>query len=185
MIYDFSLRAVGLTVGALLLVSHAAAFAMPERLVPLLKNFPRSKRAGLALCTAAAIWAFWLAATMDLGEFTPNRTMICIAVAAGAVLVPMFAEEFLAVRALGILALLAAEPLLGAAFLRPETTRLLLVILAYAWAVAGLLLVGAPYLLRDAIAWITAGTRRYRLVAVSGMAYGAALVAVSLLFFAP
>lgn len=185
MIYDFSLKAVGLTVGVLLLVSHAAALTMPGRLVPLLKDFPRSRRAGLVLCTAAAIWAFWLAATMDLGEFSPNRTMICIAVAAGAVLVPMFAEEFLAVRALGILALLAAEPLLGAAFLRPETTRLLLVVLAYLWAVAGLIMVGAPYILRDAIAWLTFGNLRYKIAAVSGMAYGAALVVASLLFFAP
>lgn len=184
MIYDFSLKAVGLFVGAALLVSHAAALAMPGKLIPWLREFPRSRPAGIVLCTLAALWAFWLAATMDLGEFSPNRTIICIAVVAGAVLVPLFADEFLAVRALGILSLLAAEPLLGAAFLRPETSRLLLVVLAYAWAVAGLLMVGAPYLLRDAIGWVTAAHWRYRLAAASGVAYGAVLLAVSLLFFA-
>jgi hypothetical protein len=183
MIYDFSLRSVGLVVGLGLLISHAVALAIPQRLTKWLRDLPRSRPAGVVLCTLAALWAFWLAATMDLGEFSPNRTLICGVIIAGAVMVPLFAEEFLAVRALGILALLAAEPLLGAAFLRPEQTRLLLVILAYGWAVAGLVLVGAPYLLRDIIHWVTARPWRYRFAAWSGIVYGLALVAVSLLFF--
>lgn len=183
MIYDFSLRTVGLTVGLLLLLGHAAALAGADRLKPWLRALPRSRVAGVVLCTAAAAWAFTLAATMDLGEFTPNRTLICGVVLAGAVMVPLFAEELLSVRAIGILGLLAAEPLLDAAFLRPETSRLLLVILAYAWAVAGLVLVGAPYVLRDLIEWVLARPARYTLAAWSGVVYGAALVAVSLLFF--
>jgi len=183
MIYDFSLRAVGITVGLLLIAGHAVALLAADRVQPWLRALPRSRVAGVVLCTAAAVWAFTLAATMDLGEFTPSRTLICGVVLAGAVLVPLFAEEFLAVRSIGILALLAAEPLLDAAFLRPETSRLLLVVLAYAWAVAGLLLVGAPYLLRDLIEWAMARPARYFSAAWAGVLYGAALVAASLLFF--
>lgn len=183
MIYDLSLRAAGLLAGFVLVAFHAAALAVPGSVQPWLQTFPRSRPAGIVLCTLAAAWAFWLAATMDLGEFTPNRTLICGAVIAGAIMVPLFAEEFLAVRALGILTLLAAEPLLGAAFLRPEQTRLLLVVLAYGWAIAGLLMVGAPYLLRDAIQWLLGSPGRYRLMAWAGVAYGIALIAVSLLFF--
>ena len=162
---------------------HAASFHDLRFLQPWLLAFPRSRAIGITLCTLAAAWAFWLAATMDLGEFSPNRTLICGVILAGAVLVPLFAEEFLAVRALGILALLAAEPLLGAAFLRPEQTRLLLVVLAYAWAIAGLLFVGAPYFMRDGIKWILAAPARYRVVAWAGVAYGLALIVVSLLSF--
>lgn len=183
MIYDFTLRTTGLVTGVALLSAHAVALAMPDRVSSALKTFPRSRSAGLLLCSLAALWAFWLAATMDLGEFTPQRTVICGVILAGAIMVPLFAEEFLAVRALGILALLAAEPLLGAAFLRPEQSRLLLVVLAYAWAIAGLLMVGAPYLLRDAIGWVTSARWRYTLVAAAGAAYGLAIIAVSLLFF--
>lgn len=183
MIYDFTLRSVGLAVGIGLLITHVIALAMPERVCAALKTFPRSRPAGLFLCSLAALWAFWLAATMDLGEFTPQRTLICGVVLAGAIMVPLFAEEFLAVRALGILGLLAAEPLLGAAFMRPEQTRLLLVVLAYVWATAGLVMVGAPYLLRDAIDWITEARRRYLTVAASGVLYGLLLIAVSLLFY--
>lgn len=183
MTYDFTLRTVGLAVGLGLVLSHAAALVAPARIMEWLRAFPRSKPAGVVLCTVAAVWAFWLAATMDLGEFSPNRTLICGVVLAGAVMVPLFADEFLSVRALGILALLAAEPLLGAAFLRPEQTRLLLVVLAYVWATAGLFMVGAPYLLRDLIGWVTDKAWRYHAVAWAGIAYGALLILVSLLFF--
>lgn len=183
MIYPFSLPAVGLAAGLLLVATHTYALARPTVVMNWLPTFPRSRFWGVLLCTAAAVWAFWLAATMDLGEFTPNRTLICGVVLAGAVLVPLFVEEFLAVRALGILALLAAEPLLGAAFLQPPASRLLVVVLAYGWAIAGLVLVGAPYLLRDAIAWLTAARGRYLAAAWAGTLYGAALVVASLLFF--
>ena len=185
MIYDFSLRTVGLVVGVGLLVSHAWALLAPQAVANWLRGFPRSRTIGILLCTVAAIWAFWLSATMDLGEFTPNRTLICAAVVLGAVMVPLFAEEFLAVRALGILALLAAEPLLGAAFLRPEVSRLLLVVLAYAWAVAGLLFVSAPYVMRDLVHWTTSRPWLFRLTAAAGAVYGVALVFASFLFFRP
>ena len=110
MIYDFSLRSVGLVVGLGLIVSHAITLAIPEQIKAWLREFPRSRPAGIVLCALAAAWAFWLAATMDLGEFSPNRTLICGVVIAGAVMVPLFAEEFLSVRSLGILALLAPNP---------------------------------------------------------------------------
>lgn len=183
MIYDFSLRTVGLVTGFGLVAAHAFALLRTDWTIDKLRQFPRSYSAGLSLFLLAAAWAFWLAATMDLGEFSPNRTLICGAILAAAVMVPLFAEEFLAVRAVGILALLAAEPLLGAAFLRPEQSRLILVVLAYGWAVAGLVLVGAPYVMRDALQWVSRPRGRFRFVAWIGVAYGALLVVVSLLFF--
>ena len=183
MIYDFSLRTVGLVAGLGLVAAHAFALLRTDWTIGKLREFPRSYPVGVFLFLLAAAWAFWLAATMDLGEFSPNRTLICGAILAAAVMVPLFAEEFLAVRAVGILALLAAEPLLGAAFLRPEQTRLLVVILAYGWAVAGLVFVGAPYTMRDALQWVSRSPGRFRLVAWAGRAYGALLIVVSLLFF--
>jgi hypothetical protein len=131
MIYGFSLPGVGFTVGTALIGVHLFALIRQREVIPWLQKFPRSKFWGVALCSMAAVWAFWMAATMDLGEFSPNRTLICGVILAGAFMVPVFADEFLSVRATGILALLAAEPLLEAAFLRPEQTRLLLVVLAY------------------------------------------------------
>ena len=101
------------------------------------------------------LWALWLVSSMDLGEFSQYRTWLQIGVPIAFVLTLTFVDEFLAVRALGMLALLAAEPILSSAFLRPEAARLLLVVVAYLWLTLGLFWVRMSYVLRDQIHWLT------------------------------
>ncbi len=176
MIYSLSLQTVGLFVGALLVVAHAIALLHARGAQELLRLFPRSRGAGVVLLTLAAAWAFGLVAQIDLGEFSSYRSTFLGIIAAGYGLTLVFVPEFLAVRALGMLCLLAAEPVLEAAFLRPETTRLLLTVLAYLWAVLGIFWVGKPYLLRDQIAWLSGSGWRWRAAALGGVVYGAALL---------
>src|SRR5207237_5921402 len=85
-------------------------------------------------------------------------------------------DEFLAVRALGILCLLAVEPLLDAAFLRYETSRLLVTVFAYVLVVAGLFWVTMPYLLRDQINWSARSNFRWRFLHGIALLYGATLL---------
>ena len=94
------------------------------------------------------------------------------------VLTLRFGMEFLSVRALGMLLLLVAEPLLESAWLRPEAGRLWLVTLAYVWIVCGLFFIGTPYILRDLISWSSASTLRWRTAALAGILYGAILLGV-------
>ncbi|MEI8234869.1 MAG: hypothetical protein WCH57_09320 [Verrucomicrobiota bacterium] len=180
MIYSLSLQTVGLLVGALLVAGHAIALLHARGVRQLLRAFPRSRGAGIVLLTLAAAWAFGLVAQIDLGEFTSYRQIFLGIIGAGYMLTLVFVPEFLAVRALGMLCMLAAEPLLEAAFLRPETSRLLLTVLAYVWATLGIFWVGKPYLLRDQIAWLCGSEGRWRMAAIGGVAYGAVLLAAAL-----
>jgi hypothetical protein len=174
MIYHLSLHTAGLIAGALLaLLSLVAIFLPAQDFLPL---FPRSRAAGAALLTVDLIWSFWLLATMEMGEFSNFRRPLLIILPIGFFLVLKFVDEFLAVRALGILCLLAAEPLLDAAFLRPETSRLLVAVLAYLMIVAGLFWVTMPYLLRDHIDWSTKSSGRWRLLSGIGFVFGAAIL---------
>lgn len=183
MIYPFSLFQVGLVVGLLLVASHALALLNPARIGTLLRAFPRSVISGRILLIAAALWSYWLVRAADLGEFSHLRGLLLIGVPVGAVLAWFFVDEFLAVRALGTLALLAAEPLLSAAYMQEPLSRLFLVVLAYVWIVAGLFLVGMPYLLRDLTTWITLRLSLFRTAAFGGLAYGILLIACSILFW--
>lgn len=176
MIYDISLQTTCMAVGVLLLITHAAALINVPAAMEFAKKFPRSRLASTILIGLAGIWSFLLVRDMDLGEFSRLRQLILIGIAVGAVLSWAFVEEFLAVRALGMLLLLAAEPLLGSAILRDEPSRLLLVILAYGWVIAGLFFVGMPYLLRDAVGFLSATPTRWRMACGGGVAYGMALL---------
>jgi hypothetical protein len=182
MLYDLSLRWAGFLTGGALVASHGYALWKAKETGTLARAFPRSRTAGTALIALAALWCVWVVASMELGEFARYKTLLLLAIPAGAWALWKYVPEFLAVRALGMLLLLVAEPLLEAAFHRPESSRLLLVTLVYAWIVAGMFLVGMPYLLRDAIGWLTASERRWKLAAAGGAAYGALLCALSFLW---
>ena len=185
MIYTFlNLKMVGILVGIVLLLGHVIALVRKDSTRAWLLAFPRSRFWGRALALGAAIWAFLLVAGMDLGEFTPYRTLFMVVIPAAAILSIRYVDEFLAVRATGMLLILAAEPVLEAAFLRPEKSRLLLVLLAYAWASFGMLWVGMPYLMRDQIRWLLKSEFRWSAALYLGLAYGAAILVCAFALYA-
>lgn len=183
MIYSFTLQQAGVAIGLLLIAFHSFALLQQDLCSRWLLAFPRSRPAGIILILMAGIWSFLLVRSMDLGEFAPARNLISIAVVVGTVLAAVYMPEFLSVRALGMLLLLAAEPVLSSAFLRPEVTRLFLVVLAYGWILAGLFWVGMPWLLRDEIRWITERSRRFRSAAIFGVGYGVVVLMCAVLFW--
>lgn len=181
MIYPVDLRTVGLVAGAALILAHLFAILQPAGVEKWLRAFPRSRFMGTVLVAIAGVWSFFLILHMDLGEFGGLRRVMLIAIVAGTYLSWRYMDEFLSVRALGMLALLAAEPILGASFLHPETSRLLVVVLAYVWIILGLFWVGIPWLLRDQITWLTARRARYQAAAWGGLVYGVAILAAALI----
>lgn len=177
MIYDLSLRTAGLIAGGFLLLVSLPGLVQPGPVRAWLARLPRSRVMGAVLLTLAFIWSFWLLFTMEMGEFSGFRRPLMIALPIGYVLVLRFVNEFLAVRALGMLFLLGAEPLLEAAFLRHEPSRLLVTVFAYVLIVKGLFWVTMPYLLRDHIDWSTRSTGRWLFVHALALLYGGAILA--------
>jgi hypothetical protein len=175
-IYHFSLHTAGIIVGAFLVLIGLLGLIRPE-LASVMQRFPRSKIAGIGLLSICLIWTVWLLATIQMGEFSGFRRPLLIALPIGYLLVLRFVDEFLAVRALGILCLLAAEPLLDAAFLRYESSRLLITVFAYLLIVAGLFWVSIPYILRDQINWTARSVFRWRCLNAVAFIYGGVILA--------
>src|SRR5213082_3577654 len=176
MIYELSLHTAGIIVSAFLILTGLLGLLKPD-FASVAQRFPRSRVAGVILLTVCLLWTFWLLATIQMGEFSSFRRPLLIVLPIGYVLVLRFVDEFLAVRALGILCLLAAEPLLEAAFFRYETSRLLVTVFAYALIIAGLFWVTMPYLLRDQIDWSARTPVRWHSLHGFAAAYGIALLA--------
>ena len=176
--YSFKLKTVGLLVGLLLVALHALALGPPGGNTTL---------AGGVSALASGMWAWrswrliWcgrcvLVYVMDWGEFYYLRTPMLIALPIFFYLTVRFVDEFLAVRALGIFLLLAAAPLLDAAFLQPPVSRLLVVVLAYWWIISGMAWISQPHLMRDQIGWMSRSASRWTLAAGGGIAYGVLLL---------
>lgn len=178
-----SLRTAGLTVGLLLVATHAYAFFNYHTLRTTLKEAPRNKRLGMVLLSLALVWALLLVSSMDMGEFWRVRRLALILLPVVFGLMVAYVDEFLTARALGILMLLAAAPVLSAAFLEAPRTRLLLPLLSYGWIVLGMFWVGLPYLFRDHVGWATATEGRWKKLAISGVGYGVVVLVCAVAFW--
>ena len=183
MIYHLSLQTAGWICGILLLIIGGSALARPNATRDFAARLPRSQPIGIALLTIDLIWCVWLLATMEMGEFSVFRKPLLIILPIAYILVLRFVNEFLAVRALGILCLLAAEPLLDAAIFRYESSRLLVTVFAYLLVIAGVFWVASPYLLRDQISWTSRSDTRWRSFYGLLVAYGAAVLVCAIAFY--
>ena len=166
------LKVMGIILGVWLIASHAIALTKPDLVKPWLKGFPRNEKIGTVLVIIAFAWTFVVWSCMDLGEFFKIEKPVQMILVAGCVGVIVYVKEFLAVRSLGFLMILAAAPILDSAFLKEPQTRLLIVALAYVIALKGMFWVGMPYLMRDQINWVLAKDKRYQIGAIAGAVYG-------------
>jgi hypothetical protein len=174
-IYHLSLHTAGILAGAFLVLTGLLGFLKPS-FAGVMQRFPRSYITGVILLTVCLAWTLWLLATIQMGEFAGFRRPLIIGLPIGYALALRFVDEFLSVRALGILCLLAAEPLLDAAFLRYETSRLLVTVFAYILIIAGLFWVSIPYVFRDQINWSARSVFRWRCLNALALIYGGAIL---------
>ena len=187
------LDTAGYVVAAWLISAHLWMLLKPTESKDFLLKLPRNRVIAPWLMGAGMFW-FWLLVApdglgplsklqMDLGEFNRAKNLMRILVPLAAAGMIMYVKDFLAVRALGLLALMAAAPLLYAAFLEPPASRLLISIFAYAMIFNGLFWVGMPYLMRDAITWVTKTESRYRSASLAGLGYGIAVLVCAMIWW--
>jgi hypothetical protein len=187
------LFATGLLLGLFLIAFHTLLLVKPAACQAFLKKFPRNDQLGQILLGIGLFW-FWLliappglgklsGLAMELGEFNNAKGLLQIAVPVSLVLVCRSVRDFLSVRALGLLGLMVAAPLLGAAFLKDPQSRLLVPICAYALLTASMFWVGMPYLFRDAVNWLIAEQKRWNAFALFGLAYGLVTVVCAFAFW--
>jgi hypothetical protein len=175
-----SLFLATLLVGLTLLLLGAALVADTSIVRSLLRDFPRSATASYVFFGGAAVWFLSRVAVLSPADFGQFRTQLFIGFAVVAVLAFFYVAEFLAVRGLAALILLAAGPLLDSAFTLYEIpSRLFMVSAVYAALTSALVLGAQPYRLRDAIQWMQRVPGRSRRVGSAFVAYGLLLVGVA------
>lgn len=161
--------------GPLLLLNLPVVTAM-------FKSLPRSPAATLLLFGGGMLWFLARVAGMSEADriFGNSNVPWVAGFAAIGVLSFKYAPDFLAVRGLCILILLAATSLLHAAFMEYDhPQRLFMVTPVYAAIAAALYLAAAPYRLRDFIHWLFSAPGRSRMLGGVLLAYGILLNVVA------
>jgi hypothetical protein len=178
-----TLKATGLVIGIILVLTHITALIFKQKTQDWLKNLPRNVNFGRFLMTLNALWMFAHFSWMDMRDFYKWRQPMLIAVPLMMFLMCFLVTEFLSVRAIAIFMLLAAELLLTAAFLQPPVSRLLLPILAYLWILVGMTLLVKPYWMRDCLNWLLSRKKLYFIAIFSGIIYGLLMLICSFLYY--
>lgn len=173
-----SLFLATLLTGLALLALGATLAADTSAIRSGLKAFPRSTAAAYVLFGAAAIWFLSRVAVLSEADFGQYRKLLFVGFAVVAVLSFFYVTEFLAVRGLAALILLASGPLLFAGF-GTYGIALLYKVAVYLFLTAALWFGAQPYRLRDAIDWLQRVPGRARLVGGGFAAYGLLLVGVA------
>ena len=187
-----TLETMSLVVGAGYVVLHVPLAAAPGFSRRALAAFPRNEWAGRILSAIAIAWSAVLVKDMPLGWFDAHKNWLYVAGPVVYLLVIFLMDELLAVRALGGLLLLIAEPVLASARLpllssvhfHPESARLVPVLLAYVWVGIGTVLVLAPYWFRKTVERLCGTDLRCRLSGAAGLAIGILLLVLAKAVFA-
>lgn len=142
------------------------------------KALPRSQRGSWLFFGGGALWFLWrLSKIGEADIILPVSTPMPLMIAFGAlaVLAFVYAPDFLAVRGLSVLVLLAAEPLLYAAYMEWQyPQRLLMVTAVYVALALALYLAASPFRLRDFFDWLFRQPARPRALGVFLLVYGLA-----------
>lgn len=169
-----------LLVGLFLLLLGGTLAADTSLVRSALKSFPRSAPAAYVLFGGAALWFLSLVSVLSEADFGQYRNQLLIGFALVAVLSFFCVAEFLAVRGLASLILLAAWPLLKSAYGEFDIpARLFMVSIVYVALTAAIVLGAQPYRLRDAIDWLQRVPGRARWCGATLAGYGLLLVGVA------
>lgn len=175
-----SLFLATLLVGLVLLLVGGALVADTPLVRSTLKAFPRSTRAAYVFFGIASVWFLYRVAHLSEADFGQFSNLLLIGFGAVAFLSFFYVAEFLAVRGLAALVLLAAGPLLASAFGEYDIpARLFMVSAVYLALTIAIVLGAQPWRMRDAIEWLQRIPGRARLAGSALVAYGLLLVGVA------
>lgn len=140
-----------------------------------LKALPRSTAATFVLFGGGVLWFVIRVAQMGAADRIIGHSNVpwVVGFAVLGVLSIKYVPDFLAVRGLSILILLAATPLLRAAYMEYEhPQRLFMVSFVFVAIVAALYLAAVPYRLRDFFQWLFGRPGRARALGAALLVYG-------------
>lgn len=187
---------VGWPIAIYLISTHVFMLVKADYCKEWLNKLPRHYNAGVIMITIGLGW-FWLLIgpennpiipaigklSANLAEFNAFKKTLQIAVPLFLVGMCLYVREFLFVRGLGLVALMAAGPILQGGMFKDEPTRILIPIFAYLILTVGMYCVGMPFLFRDTIKWVTADNTRWNALVWAGLVYGIAVLTCTILLW--
>lgn len=163
---------LGVILGLSFAGPHLYGLLKPAEFGALLKKFPRHVPSGVVLMILATLWFLANLRQESASDFLSFKPALFALFAAVGIGTCVYVQDFLPVRGLAVLMLLAAKSMVDSARWVETEWRLVITTWAYVWVMAGMWFTISPWRLRDLINWSTATEERLRLVSGVRFAFG-------------
>lgn len=178
-----SLTVYAVVSGSLMLGFCLAWFTFSPTINAWLAAFPRNVWTGRVLAAVDIALIAQLLLSEGFSWVDAHRPLVFIAAPAAFVIIVIFMDELLSVRALGGLFLLIPFWILKAAFMHPSTSKLLMTSFAYLLVAVGMVLVWSPYLFRKFVKRANAGEHIGYAIELLGASLGLAMIILGLVAY--
>ena len=177
------LSSLAIALGLLYVLPNMYGVMKPAQFGEAARKFPRYTPAGYPLMLLATAWFVYNVYREPIADFAVMKPYLCGFFAAVGVGACIFVKDFLPVRGLAVLLLLAAKFMVDTARWVDTPWRLVISTLAYAWVIVGMWLTVSPWRLRDLANWLTASENRIRLFTGARVAFGVFVLLLGLTVF--
>ena len=170
------LAIVSIAAGALVVAARLPGLLAPTKYREHAIKFPRSEVWGRVLMGIAAAIAWWVMYHAATDDWKWAQPYILIGVPVAYFLVVKFAPNYLAMRGVAALMLMAAKQMVDAADWSESPWRLIITVFAYLWVVGAIWMTAAPHHFRDMIGFMMADDKRCRAACSTGVVVGLGLI---------
>ena len=181
------LSLLSILLGAGMSVPQIYGLARPKEFAAAARKLPRNFAAGVILMLLGTAWFVWNVNNEPIADFSAFKPYMMAGFTAVGVGACIFVKDFLAVRAIAVLALLLGKVMVDTG--RPHLSESPLVMVIQVWAyvlvVAGIWFTITPWKLRDLLELATANETRVRIGSAIRLAFAIFILTLGLTVFRP
>jgi hypothetical protein len=177
------LSTLSILLGLGMIAPNLYALANPSKFTAAARKFPRSVPIGTVLMVIATLWFVLNVRNESIADFESMKPFLYTLFVAVGIGTCIFVKDFLAARGLAVCILLLAQLMVETARWAESEWRLVIMIWAYVWVVAGIWFTISPWRVRDMINWNVADEKRLRLLSGIRLAFGLFVAALGFLAF--
>ena len=160
--FDLKLSTLSVILGLIIALPSLFGMLKPKRFAEAVRGFHRQTAIGYILMLLGTAWFLYYVSQESVSDFASMKKIFYLLFGAVGIGTCLFVKDYLPVRGLAVLFLLAAKLMVDTARWEDTEWRLVIATWAYALAVAGMWFTISPWRLRDLIHWSTASELRTR-----------------------
>jgi hypothetical protein len=180
---DLKLSTLSVILGLIVALPSVYGLLKPKAFAEAARKFPRYTPVGYVLMLLGTTWFLYYLSQESVADFANLKKAFYFLFSAVGVGACVFVRDFLPVRGLAVVFLLAAKLMVDTARWEDTDWRLVISVWAYALAIAGMWFTVSPWRLRDILNWSVATESRTRITNGARVAFGLFVILLGLTVF--